>query len=224
MNDAIKLSLSADELELVCNKDWIRTKKMVVDKVYLLLGNLSQKMQDYIESNQLLLPAVVTQSSPKISKGENYLGLPYVMLDYPRYFKSNDALAIRTFFWWGNFFSISLHLSGAMKSTALPFLKSNFEWMQQNNYYLCIHSDPWQHHYEEDNFRLLKNYSAVEFGAMIQQKDFVKISISISLAQWNSVPAFLEQHFTELVELLKINFPSDGKDLSLDIPRVGSDL
>jgi hypothetical protein len=111
-----------------------------------------------------------------------------------------------------------------MKSTALPFLKSNFEWMQQNNYYLCIHSDPWEHHYEEDNFRLLKNYSAVEFGAMIQQKDFVKISISISLAQWNSVPAFLEQHFTELVELLKINFPSDGKDLSLDIPRVGSDL
>ena len=99
MNDAIKLSLSADELELVCNKDWILTKKMVVDKVYLLLGGLSQQMQDYIESNQLLLPAVVTQSSPKISKGENYLGLPYVMLDYPRYFKSNDMLAIRTFFW-----------------------------------------------------------------------------------------------------------------------------
>jgi hypothetical protein len=181
-------------------------------------------MQDYIESNQLLLPAVVTQSSPKISKGENYLGLPYVMLDYPRYFKSNDTLAIRTFFWWGNFFSISLHLSGAMKSTAILFLKSNFEWMQQNNYYLCIHSDPWEHHYEADNFRLLKNYSAVEFEAMIQQKDFVKISISISLDQWNSVPAFLEQHFIELVELLKINFPSDGKDLSLDIPKVGSDL
>ena len=52
MNDAIKLSLSADELELVCNKDWILTKKMVVDKVYLLLGGLSQQMQDYIESNQ----------------------------------------------------------------------------------------------------------------------------------------------------------------------------
>jgi hypothetical protein len=133
MNDAIKLSLSADELELVCNKDWILTKKMVVDKVYLLLGGLSQQMQDYIESNQLLLPAVVTQSSPKISKGENYLGLPYVMLDYPRYFKSNDTLAIRTFFWWGNFFSISLHLSGAMKSTAILFLKSNFEWIQKNN-------------------------------------------------------------------------------------------
>ena len=63
MNDAIKLSLSADELELVCNKDWILTKKMVVDKVYLLLGGLSQQMQDYIESNQLLLPAVVTLGS-----------------------------------------------------------------------------------------------------------------------------------------------------------------
>jgi hypothetical protein len=116
MNDAIKLSLSADELELVCNKDWILTKKMVVDKVYLLLGGLSQQMQDYIESNQLLLPAVVTQSSPKISKGENYLGLPYVMLDYPRYFKSNDTLAIRTFFLVGEFFQ---HQSSFIRSNEI---------------------------------------------------------------------------------------------------------
>jgi hypothetical protein len=55
MNDAIKLSLSADELELVCNKDWIHTKKIVIDKVYFLMGELSQKMQQKIEQNKLVL-------------------------------------------------------------------------------------------------------------------------------------------------------------------------
>ena len=90
MNDAIKLSLSAEELELVCNKDWILAKKIVIDKVYFLMGELSQKMQQKIEQNKLMLPTIVTDCSPKISRGENYRGLPYVMLDYPRYFKDKD--------------------------------------------------------------------------------------------------------------------------------------
>lgn len=203
MNDAIKLSLSADELELVCNKDWILAKKIVIDKVYFLMGELSQKMQQKIEQNKLMLPTIVSDCSPKISKGENYRGLPYVMLDYPRYFKANDALAIRTFFWWGNFFSINLHLSGAMKENALPIFKRNFDWLQQNNYYLSIHTDPWEHHFGADNYRLIKNYSVAEFEEIFQKKDFLKISISISLNQWESTPAFLEHHFTALMELLK---------------------
>jgi len=203
MNDAIKLSLSAEELELVCNKDWILAKKIVIDKVYFLMGELSQKMQQKIEENKLMLPTIVTDCSPKISRGENYRGLPYVMLDYPRYFKDKDALAIRTFFWWGNFFSINLHLSGAMKENVLPILKSNFNWLQQNNYYLGIHTDPWEHHFGADNYRLFKNYSAAEFEEIFLQKDFLKISISISLNQWESIPAFLEHHFNALMELLK---------------------
>ncbi len=203
MNDAIKLSLSADELELVCNKDWILTKKIVIDKVYFLMGEVSQKMQQCVDHNKSMLPAVVVESSPKISRGENYRGLPYVMLDYPRYFKANDALAIRTFFWWGNFFSINLHLSGAMKERAVPILKSKFNWLQQNNYCVSIHSDPWEHHFEVNNYLLLKKYSAAEFEEIIQQKEFLKIAISISLKQWQSVPAFLEHHFTALMDLLK---------------------
>lgn len=203
MNDAIKLSLSADELELVCNKDWLLKKKIVIDKVYLLMGELSQKMQQQVAQNKSMLPSIVAESSPKISRGENYRGLPYVMLDYPKYFKANEALAIRTFFWWGNFFSINLHLSGALKEKALPILKSNFNRLQQNNYYVCIQSDPWEHHFESDNYRLLKDYSAAEFDEIIQQKDFLKIAMSIPLKQWLLVPDFLEHHFTELMELLK---------------------
>ena len=53
--------------------------------------------------------------SPKISKGENYRGLPYVMLDYPRLFGREEVLAIRTFFWWGHGFSVTLHLKGGYR-------------------------------------------------------------------------------------------------------------
>ena len=56
----------------------------------------------------------IVQSTPKIAKGENYLQLPYVLLDYPRCFDKENIFAIRTMFWWGNFFSITLHLSGSI--------------------------------------------------------------------------------------------------------------
>ena len=72
------------------------------------------------------MPEVIKTSTPKISKGENYKDLPYVMLDYPRCFQKEKTIAIRTFFWWGNFFSINLQLSGEYKEQALPSLQSNF--------------------------------------------------------------------------------------------------
>lgn len=213
MTDSLQLSLSAGELELVCNKDWILTKQIIIDKVYLLFGALAQKMQQHVLIHNASLTADVTEISPKIARGENYKGLPYVMLDYPRHFKKAATVSIRTFFWWGNFFSISLHLSGKYKENALPILKSNFELLQAQGYYLCIHSNPWEHYYEEDNYRALKNYSAAEFAAVIQQMDFVKIALPIPLAQWAIVPAFVEQHFTEMIQLLKTNFPSGEIDL-----------
>ena len=225
MTDSVKLSLSAGELQLVCNKDWILAKQIIIEKVYLLFGAVSEKMQQCILAHSSLLPAVIAETSPKISRGENYRGLPYVILDYPRHFKKADTLAIRTLFWWGNFFSINLHLSGAYKENALPILEANFDSLQQQGYYLCIHPNPWEHHFEEDNYRPLKNYLAADFTVLVQQMDFIKIALPIPLQQWELVPALLEQHFTILVAaLLKINFPSDGKDPLPGIPIVGSGL
>ena len=225
MTDSLQLSLSASELQLVCNKDWILAKQIIIEKVYLLFGAVSEKMQQCILAHSSLLPAVIAETSPKISRGENYRGLPYVMLDYPRHFKKADTLAIRTLFWWGNFFSINLHLSGAYKENALPILEANFDSLQQQGYYLCIHPNSWEHHFEEDNYRPLKNYLAADFAVLVQQMDFIKIALPIPLQQWELVPTLLEQHFSIIVGvLLKINFPSDGKDLLPGIPKVGSGL
>jgi hypothetical protein len=224
MTDPIKSLLSAGELELVCNKEWILAKKNVVDKVYLLFGALAQRMQLQVQTQSALLPAAVTQSSPKISRGENYRGLPYILLDYPRHFTSGDTVAIRTLFWWGNFFSINLHLSGTCKEKAMPLLEHNFDSLQQKGYYLCVHPHPWEHHYEQDNFRPLKEFTAAEFAGRLQQMDFVKIALPISLTQWEKVPAFVEKHFIEMMQLLKINFPSDETDPLPGIPTADSGL
>ena len=224
MDEKAKLTLSAKELELVCNKEWILTKHIIIEKVYQLFGTLALSMQQHIGQNAAMLPVEAVEGNPKISRGENYKSLPYVMLDYPRHFTSGSVLAIRTLFWWGNFFSINLHLSGPCKEKAMPALKASFAVLQQQGYWLCIHADPWQHHFEEDNYVPLENYTAVDFATTLQRQPFIKIAKRVSLQQWDTAAEFLEHYFNEMIKLLKINFQGDEKDPSPGIPITGFDL
>src|SRR4051812_10400669 len=109
---ATNVGLSKNELEMVTSSEFILTKNRIVEKVYRLFGLLSEDYKNILQEYATALPAEVFASSPKIYKGENYLNLPYLMMDYPRVFLKDDTFAIRCFFWWGNYFSITLQLSG----------------------------------------------------------------------------------------------------------------
>ena len=205
MGDATKINLSAKELELVCNADWILTKQLIIAKVYTIFGEALPAMQEMIAANANALPAKVVSSEPKISKGENYLHLPYLMLDYPRCFEKTDTIAIRTFFWWGNFFSSTLQLSGKYKTAAIPALISNFFFLQQSGYQICTSDDQWQHHFENNNYLPAENFTLLEFSAMLHRGPFIKIAKKIPLYQWDNVPQFIEGSFATLLSLLKNN-------------------
>ena len=207
MNKA-KINLSAAELELVCNTEWLLTKHAVIAKVYNLLGDAAHNMQNTVNKSKHELPEVILNSSPKISKGENYMQLPYVMLDYPRHFDKEAALAIRTFFWWGNFFSVTLQLAGIHKQNQLQAIKDNFSFLQENDYWVCINTNPWQHHFEDDNYVLLKDVSEREFSAILNRELFVKLAKKIPLSQWQATQDFIEKTFTEMLKLATGQAPS----------------
>ena len=197
-----KIALSAKELELVCNTNWILTKHALIQKVYSMFGEVLQANEKVMDDNKSRFPEEIFVNSPKISKGENYQLLPYVMLDYPRYFNKDEALAIRTFFWWGNFFSVNLHLSGNCKANAIEKLHQNFEWLQQNDYHICINEEPWEHHFDENNFIPIHSISKKDFWAILQRKLFVKLSKKIALQQWEEAPMFMKITFEELAGLI----------------------
>ncbi|MFT3680340.1 MAG: hypothetical protein QM791_08690 [Ferruginibacter sp.] len=208
MNEATKINLSPAEMELVCNTEWLLTKHAVIDKVYRLFGAVAVSMQNTISKNKKDLPEVMVNSSPKISKGENYQQLPYVMLDYPRHFDKNDTLAIRTFFWWGNFFSITLQVSGSYKAMLLPQLNERFSFLQENNYWICTNDDPWQHHFEHDNYTEIKKIDRGQFTTILNREYFIKIARKLSLTEWQSAPGFAEKTFEEMLEMAKHQAPS----------------
>jgi hypothetical protein len=187
-----KIQLSADEMKLVADPEWILTKHRVIKKVYLLFGELSAQMQTYLQQQDHDLPQQVIQLPPKISKGEQYEAMPYVVLDYPRLFSKEEVFAVRTFFWWGNYFSITLHLKGKYqqqyhnkiaRAAAKKKLKDFYFSSTGNEFSFDLRSKNYS------SFNELKTFT----DAGTEQQAFLKISYQISFAQWDqAVQKFME--------------------------------
>lgn len=200
--DAAKIRLSAKEQELVFDAEWILTKNRILEKV----KDLFEQVQNAYHLHLLKpnpVPPEVLQRNSKISRGENYKGLPWLVLDFPRYFGKEDMFAIRTMFWWGNFFSITLYLSGRYKQQFENKLVSSFGQLCSNDFFVCVNDDPWQHHFETNNYQPVESLSEEEFESTIRKQSFLKLAAKLSLQQWDNAAALLEEKFQELMKVIE---------------------
>ena len=193
------VELSKNESELVINSEFILTKNRIIEKVYTLFGLLSEDYKIKLLSCKTILPSEVFSSSPKIYKGENYLNLPYVMLDYPRVFLKENVFAIRSFFWWGNYFSITLQLGGRFLQACRIRVEANLKNEANGDYFICINDAPWEHHFEESNYQSLKHTDSIE---TILNKPIIKIAKRHSLAEWNDAATFYRSNYENLLQLM----------------------
>lgn len=184
MNPA-KIQLSADELALVQNGNWLLTKNAIIEKAVALFGELASHIRQDHHAFLSLLPAEVIAISPRISKGEKYQGLPYVILDYPRVFGREDIFAVRTLFWWGNYFSVTLHLRGRYKAQYVPVLEKHVSLLQEHHFLISITADEWQHDLATAHYTPLDQLDQAAFSAILAGNDFCKLSVRISLQQWD---------------------------------------
>ncbi len=198
-----KIRLSEKEMELVTNAAVILTKNAIIEKVKMLLAELQTAEEEIIHHHSNLFPVATLLTRPKISRGENYMGLPYLILDYPRCFDKNNILAIRTMFWWGKYFSITLHLSGNYKQLYQQKIIAAFDTIATSAFFIGIHENQWEHHFEKDNYTAVNDFSAIEFGELIQQQEFLKLAQKIPLTQWDDAKNILLVAYNNLVSLLK---------------------
>jgi len=198
MDDETKIQLSPLEIDLLNNSEWILTKNGIVKKAQRLLERVQENIGSYTDQHPGIFPKEVLAISPKISKGENYKGLPWLMLDYPRFFDKENFFAIRTMFWWGNFFSTTLHLSGKYKERFADKIIQSYDKLSNDDVYTCINPDQWHHHLEKENYLPVKNFSLPEFTEEVQKRSFIKLSKKISLLQWEQAITLLTENFMKI--------------------------
>jgi hypothetical protein len=198
--EATKILLSEEELNLVQDTHWLLTKNNIIEKAKALFGGLAASLQDEINSNASKLPEVIHLFSPKVFKGEYYQGLPYVMLDYPRVFTRDDVLAMRTMFWWGNFFSVTLQLKGSYQQQYGEKLLQNKRLLAEKGFYVSVSEDEWRHDFHPDNYVPVElNNDKLERAI---KGPFIKLAARIPLSHWNDALQLVGEYQLAIIGLL----------------------
>ncbi|WP_431213641.1 hypothetical protein ACQ86N_01635 [Puia sp. P3] len=185
--ESANLQLSPEEMRLVAEPGWILTKNSIIRKTVGLFAALSEDYKGLLQSPVF----------PKISKGENYQGLPYVMLDYPRLFGREDVLAVRTFFWWGHAFSVTLHLKGEYLARYRPLLGRHRAVLAEAGFHVGVSDDEWRHEHVPENYRPIVSADDLERGP------FLKLSAACGLDRWEEAQTVLGGFFRVLAGVLE---------------------
>lgn len=200
--EAAKLQFSEHEMSLVSNADWILTKNEILNKIGRLLGALNSIQKQLIREMAAGLPPEITDTTPKISRGENYKGLPYMVLDYPRLFTRNHIFAVRSLFWWGNTLSVTLHLSGQWQQFFAGNILRQYQFLVQNDFVVATDDDEWAHDVESAGFTPVKNLLKTDVHQILATKPFFKIALYSPVDELNSGIEIWEQQFKKVLQLL----------------------
>jgi hypothetical protein len=197
-----KVQLSAEEMRLVRDPAWILTKNSVMGKVVGMFAELSEAYKPIWADGLKRLEArapdrIFPETTPKISKGENYKELPWVILDYPRFFGREDIFAIRTMFWWGHEFSLTLHLKGKYKELFLPDLSRFSLELDMADFLVSVSDDEWRHEHVPENYQPLWGNEDVT-----AERPFLKLSATLPLDDWDNAGSRLEGLFIILTGIL----------------------
>lgn len=192
------------ELGYMQDTDFLLTKAIVSEKVSTLLNHTHEQLKQYLRTQDVRFPEGVKARAGKISRGENYQGLPYILLDYPRKFTQDDVFALRTMYWWGNFFSITFQLGGESWHRYQPTVIRHAEDLHQLSASLCISDDPWQHHRDPHYYRSLQNLEISTIRKILEQQNFLKLATFLSIDEWSSLPDQAQLFFQKMIRLIEL--------------------
>lgn len=179
-----KIDLSQEGTRLLTQREPWDSRRQLVDQLYHWFGNaLVETKQRHHELFEQLVSREYLNG--KITRGDNYKGYPYVLLDYPNCFSKDYILAARNLIWLGNGFHCSLHVRGDVVSRVLKSIAS-FPPSRFENILVYNGEDEWQHHVDE-NWKPLREVGD-KFLSRVENKNWIKLGSAVDINQpdtWN---------------------------------------
>ncbi|MBO9732979.1 MAG: hypothetical protein J7623_30330 [Chitinophaga sp.] len=194
--------LTPEEATLVGSAHFIQLKNSAIDKVMGLMGNLERALAAYDRDTDFPFQPEWLLQGGKISKGEQYKGLPWVMLDYPRFFHKTGIFAFRTMFWWGHYFSATLHLAGNVKAHFSTALREAYLKLAEAGFQVYVQENPWEHDFENGNYCFIDTLSLDEWKTLVSRHDFIKLAKPFVLDHWGEIITDVVKAYATLLNVL----------------------
>jgi hypothetical protein len=172
---------TTQELDLASDPTILLIKYRMMGKVWDFMEELQEEIRVSLLPFKPKLSEELNLMHGKISKGENYKHLPYMMLDFPATFSKNHIFAFRTMFYWGNFISSTFHLQGDFVEKFGNHLIEKFKYSE--GIYFCVNNSPWEYDYKSNNYVLIKDLDSAKIEDHLQNTDFIKLSIKFPVEE-----------------------------------------
>ena len=195
--------LTPEESAVVESTHFILLKNSAIEKIMVLMGKLQEALAAYDRNSNFPFKPEWLLQGGKISKGEQYKGLPWVMLDYPRYFSKTEVFAFRTMFWWGHYFSATLHLAGNVKRYYSAVLESSYTKLAEAGFQVYVQEDPWEHDFENGNYCFINTLSLDEWKTLISRNDFIKVAKPFVIGHWGKIITDVVEAYAALLNILE---------------------
>lgn len=189
-----------EELAILKNDRFLRLKNEVSEKIIAYLAEIERALHREIKLTDFQWPEGTFLKAGKISKGEQYRGLPYFILDYPRLFTQKEVFAFRNMLWWGNHYSCTLHLQGPLLERQKEAIAKNL--LSQHDVYFCVNDQPWDYHYESSNYLQIKDLVLTDILYQMDTNGFIKLSSFIPVDEWDEFYSFTLTSFARFLKCI----------------------
>ena len=173
MNDN---SFNNSELKMITDDIFFKKKDIIFQKIIKCFNNISNELKKEF-SEKDINKYWNFNLAPKISRGEKYNDLPYIVLDYPSYYKKEDICSFRILFLWANQFSCNMVLKGKPLIELQKVIKQKHMFFKKEGYILEYNSTPWKHEIEN---KAHKSNELLDYSFR-SKNAYLKISKSLPL-------------------------------------------
>lgn len=192
---------SDEEIHLMSNRDIMLVKRQIMSKMADRFAQIEAKFRQQIY--EIDLPPGTLLKAGKISRGENYKGQPYMVLDYPRLFTGNDVLNVRLLFWWGHYFTMSLHLAGQYWEHQKAKFAKPLNLPLRQSVRFQVTGSAWENDINAADFHYISDMDTHLHQTKLKQSSFIKIVDCLSLDDTPNLEIFSIDVFKNFVSILK---------------------
>jgi hypothetical protein len=198
---ASKLMLSDDELLFLNQTKSFVLKAAITTKIYEFLGDIKKQFSHINEQSGYIFPEGTDIITGKISKGENYNGCPYFILDFPKLFSKENIFSFRVMLWWGNYWSVHLHLSGKSYEQYRDNIQNNMGKLNNEGFFLSNSDEEWNYEINETNYLPVSEKNISIINEKIAAQSSIRISSKTAI-QSNLPESWILTQYSALINIV----------------------
>ncbi|HEY5649647.1 MAG TPA: hypothetical protein VLB09_07725 [Nitrospiria bacterium] len=198
------LTFSTEELSVIQDTRLFKIKADVTPKIQNLLHQLQAVYSEELSRSSLLMPEGVDTHKGQFVKGEHLLDFPYLYLDFPKLFTTEEKFAFRSLFWWGHYWVFAWILEGGHMRQYKDNLIGAYDQLSGRGLHLLMTDTPWEWRKDPEFSLEIRKDNRDQITAAIQARPFLKIHRYVDFENPAFVKGDIAREAAEIFRLMTV--------------------